>query len=444
MQPPAPAPSRPHEIRSLLQSLQAGVVPRGGLQHLAVGRVAELRQALAELQVLRAGGGVFKVLCGDYGSGKTFFLSLLRQVALAQGFLVADADLGPELRLRGEGRGLATYRQLTARLASDARPEGGALELLLDRWADRVRQGARARLPQDAPDQRSPALATAVDRELRARLAPIEAQPEGFAFAAVLRRAYEAALAGDADLAAGALRFLRGECRSATEARAGLRLPGLVPPSDDTWYAHLRLLALLAVQAGHAGLVVQLDEGVNLLRISSPEARAANYEVLLRLCNDALQGRAPHLAFQLAGPPELLSDSRRGLFSYPALRSRLATNPFADERHRDLAQPVLRLDPLSADELLALWLKVRDLHASCYGTSGVSDDEAAGLLGRLLSRPGAERFLTVREAVRCFVQALNVLAQNPGMDHAAVLGGVEQQVAELQLVEIDGGDPAGP
>ena len=429
------------DAQAILQSLQAGVVPRRGLEHLAVGRAAEVRQALGELEVLRGGAGVFKILSGDYGSGKTFLLMLIRQVALARGYLVADADLAPDLRLRGEGRGLATYRQLLARLSSDSRPDGAALGVVLDRWAERVRDGALQRLApaalQAGEAGRSPLLAAAVDRELRARLRPIQEQPGGFTLAAVLRRYYEAAFAGDEDAAAAALRFVRGEYRTGAELRAALRLPGATPIADDTWYDHLRLLALVAVDAGYAGLLVMLDEGVNLYRIAQPEARASNYEVLLRLLNDALQGRSAHLGFYLAGPPELLSDPRRGLASYPALRSRLSANPFADARHRDLAQPVLELAPLSASESLALLLKVRDLHAGFYGGAAVDDLAVSGFLGRLLARPGAERFLTVRETLRAFVQALNVLAQHPEADRAAVLGQAEKQVAEARFVALD-------
>lgn len=427
----------PREAQAILQSLQAGVVPRAGLQHLAVGRVAELRQALAELEVLGAGGGVFKVVAGDYGSGKTFFLALVRQVALARGYLVADADLAPDLRLRGEGRGLATYAQLMSHLAAESRPDGGALPLVLDRWADRVRAGALQRLGAPVPEGRSPALAAAVDRELRTRLQPLSDQPGGFVFAAVLRRYYEAALAGDEDGTAAGLRFLRGEFRTATEARAALRLPGATPIHDANWHEHLRLLALLAADAGYAGLLVMLDEGVNLYRIAQPEARAANYEVLLRLLNDTLQGRAAHLGFYLAGPPDMVADPRRGLHSYPALRSRLQANPFADATHRDLAQPVLALPPLSADELLALLLKVRTLHAAFYGPTRVTEGDAETLLRHLLARPGAQRFLTVRQTLRSFIQALNIVGQNPDLDKAGVLGEAEADISETRFVEVD-------
>lgn len=427
----------PREAQAILQSLQAGVVPRAGLQHLAVGRVAELRQALAELDVLRGGGGVFKVVAGDFGSGKTFLLSLVRQVALTRGYLVADADLTPDHRLRGDGRGLATYVQLMSRLAAESRPDGGALPLVLDRWADRVRGGALERLGGPASAPRSPAFAAAADRELRARLQPLIDQPGGFVFAAVLRRCYEGALAGDEDATAACVRFLRGEFRTAAEARSALRLSAVTPVSDATWYEHLRLVALLAADAGYTGLLVMLDEGVNLYRIAQPEARAANYEVLLRLLNDALQGRAAHLGFYLAGPPEMVADPRRGLHSYPALRSRLQANPFADGAHRDLTQPVLTLSPLSADELLALLLKVRGLHAGFYGPTRVSEEDTQRLLQRLLARPGAERFLTVREALRSFIHALSVLVQNPDLDKAAVLGHAEAEIAEARFVELE-------
>lgn len=432
------------DAQAILQSLQAGVVPRAGLHHLAVGRVPEVRQALAELEVLRDGGGVFKVVVGDYGSGKTFLLALIRQVALARGYLVADADLGPDLRLRGDDRGLATYRQLMARVSSEGRPDGGALGTVLDRWAERVRSAAAARLPPSedpaAPPpgaSRSPDLAMAVDRELRSRLRGFQDQPGGFAWAAVLRRYYEAALAGDEAGLASSLRWLRGEFRSAAEARAVLGSGAPPPITDATWYEHLRLLALLAADAGYAGLLVMLDEGVNLLRIGAPESRAANYEVVLRLCNDTLQGRSAFLGFYLAGPPEMVTDVRRGFHSYPALRSRLQANPYADARHRDLTQPVLSLAPLTADELLALLYKVRSLHAAAHGPSRLGEAETATFLGRLLARPGAERFLTVRGTLRAFLQALSVLAQNPEMEPGAVLGQAEEDLADSRFVSLD-------
>ena len=423
----------------MLQSLQAGVVPHAGLQHLAVGRVPELRHTLAELDVLGRGGGVFRVVLGDYGAGKTFFLRLLRQVALAQGYLVADADLGPALRLRGDGRGLTTYRHLLANLASDSRPDGGALPLLLDRWSDGVRAAAALRLglAPGAEAARSPALAQALDRELRSRLQGLRELPRGFAWAAVLRRYMEAAFAGDGETAAAAQRLLRGEFGTRGEVRATLGLTDVAPVADADWHEHLRLLARTAVQAGYRGLLVMLDEGGHLASIPQPDARSANYEVLLGLLNDALQGRAQHLGLYLAGPPAMLRDARHGLYSYPALASRLRTNPYADAQHRDLAQPVLELVPLTAEELLALFLKVRDLHSRLYGESPLSSGDVAAFLEGLLARPGADRFLTPREALRAFLQALNLLQQHPELDPSAVLGAAAQDLADGRFVLLE-------
>lgn len=424
------------EAQAVLQSLQAGVVPHAGLQHLAVGRVAELRQALGELGVLERGGGVFRVVVGDYGTGKTFFLHLVRQVALTQGYLVADADLGPELRLRGEGRGLGTYRHLMANLASDSRPGGGALPLLLDRWCDVIRAAAAADLglPPGAAPVRSPAMSRALAAQLRPRLLALQALPRGFSWAAVLRRYLEAAFAGQDEAVAAALRLLRGEFGSRAEARAALG--EVTPVADADWHEHLRLLALTAVQAGHRGLLVLLDEGGHLASIPQPDARSANYEVLLGLLNDALQGRAHHLGLYLAGPPAMLKDPRRGLFSYPALASRLRPNPYADADHPDLAQPVLELRPLTPDELLALFLKVRAIHAGLHGEGPLDADAVRAFLGGLLARPGADRFLTPREALRAFLQALNLLHQHPELDASAILGEAADEIAAGRFVPL--------
>ena len=426
------------QAQSVLQSLQVGVVPHDGLQHLAVGRVAELRQSLRELEVLRRGGGVFRVVVGAYGAGKTFFLRLVRQVALTQGYVVADADLGPELRLRGDGRGLATYRHLMANLASDSRPDGGALTVVLDRWCDGVRGAAAARLglPGAQALARTPEAAQALDLELRVRLEALRTLPGGFGWASTLRRYLEAAVAGDDERTAAAIRWVRGEYRTRAELRATLGLADVSPVSDADWPAHLRLLALTAVQAGHQGLLVLLDECGHLATIPQPDARSSNYEVLLGLLNDALQGRAHHLGLYVAGPPEFLTDPRRGLFSYPALATRLKPNPYADEAHRDLAQPVLELPPLRAEELLALFLKVRALHAGLYGESRLDPDGVGRFVQELLARPGASRFLTPREALRAFVQALNLLEQHPELAPAAVLDRATEEIAAGRFVPL--------
>lgn len=417
-----------HEAQAILQSLQAGVVPRSGLQYLAVGRVAEVRQLLAELQAVTAGAGAFKLVLGQYGSGKTFLLALVRQAALARGFLVADADLGPGLRLAGDGRGVATYRELMARLSSAARPEGGALPALIDRWAEAVRAGVAARLGGSSPPARTPAMAAAVDRELAMRLAPLAERSGGPGWAAVLRAYYEAALGGDEGRSDACLRWLRGEMRTAAEAKAALGVAGAAPPGDGDWHERLRLLALLADQAGYAGLVVILDEAVHLYRLAQAEARARNYEVVLRLLNATLQGDAPHLAVYMAGPPELLSDPYRGLGSDPALKSRLAPNPLADERHRDLAQPVLSLAPLSPDELLALLGKTLAIHQAFHGRSRLTEAHANRFLQAALGRPGARTGLTAREVLRGFLQLGNLVQQHPDLDADALL---EQAAAQL-------------
>ncbi len=426
------------QAQGVLQSLQVGVVPHEGLQHLAVGRVAEVRQSLRELEVLSRGGGVFRVIVGEYGAGKTFFLRLVRQVALSQGYVVADADLGPELRLRGDGRGLATYRHLMANLASDSCPDGGALTVVLDRWCDGVRNAAATRLGLPGADAlvRTPEAARALDLELRARLDALRTLPAGFGWASTLRRYLEAAVSGDDEGTAAALRWVRGEYRTRSEVRATLGLADVSPISDGDWHTHLRLLALTVVQAGHQGLLVLLDECGHLVSIPQPDARSSNYEVLLGLLNDALQGRSHHLGLYVAGPPEMLRDTRRGLFSYPALTTRLKPNPYADQAHRDLAQPVLELPPLSAEELVALFLKVRALHAGLYGASRVNDDLVGRFVQGLLARPGASRFLTPREALRSFVQALNLLQQHPELTPETVLDRATEDIAAGRFVPL--------
>lgn len=393
-------------LGSLLTGVSAGVVPRSGAPYIAIGRVDEIRALSDDLARVREGGSAMRLLVGRYGSGKSFLIQLLRARALELGFLTADADLSPERRLSGEG-GAATYRELSRNLASKASPDGGAWGVLLSRFENG--------LSEESGD---------VLARARAALAPLTEEVGGYDYAAVLLRHLEASLADDAETAGACLRWLRGEFRTKTEARAatGLRTLGVI--DDANWYMHLRLLAAFSRIAGQSGLLVLIDECVNLYKIPNRISRESNYEKILSMYNDTLQGVASGMMIVLGGTPQFLEDPRRGLFSYEALRSRLADARFTDGGDmplKNMMSPVIRLRRLSDNELLALCLRLRALHAQYYGTSeAVTDGETAEFLRGELSRAGAEELVTPREIIRDYVTLLDLLYQNPEASYAAV------------------------
>ena len=407
-------------LASLLSSVSAGVVPRAGAPYIAIGRQDEIGAFLSDLEAVNEGGGSMRFLIGRYGSGKSFLMQLIRGYALERDFLTADADLSPERRLYGTGgSGVATYRELMKNLASKAAPDGGALPRVIARWIS----GLQGELASADLDPESAAFRARLNERIFAELRELEFLVGGFDFARVLTAYYHAYTDGDDDKKSACLRWLRGEYATKTEARAEMHLQVSCIIDDDNWYDFLKLWAALSRRMGYRGLVVFVDECVNLYKISHRVSRENNYEKILAMFNDTLQGRAPGLALILGGTPQFLEDTRRGLFSYEALRSRLCDSRFALEGFKNLIGPVIRLRRLTDDELFALIRRVTALYAQNYGwTPRISEEEQIAFLQICLERAGANDMITPREMLRDYMTVLNILMQNETASFADIVG----------------------
>ncbi len=407
-------------LTSLLASVSAGVVPRAGAPYIAIGRKDEIEALLSDLEAINEGGGSMRFLVGRYGSGKSFLMQLIRGYAMERDFLTADADLSPERRLYGTGgSGVATYRELMKNLASKASPDGGALPRIIARWIGEL----QTKLEGMGISPDSPAFADALGKEVREQLRELEFLVGGFDFSRVVTAYYRAYLSGDDDRRSACLRWLRGEYATKTEARHDLGFSVSVIIDDDNWYDFLKLWAALSRTMGYRGLVVLIDECVNLYKISHRVSRENNYEKILSMFNDTLQGRASGLGLILGGTPQFLEDTRRGLFSYEALRSRLCDSRFSAVGMKNLIGPVIRLRRLSDDELFALIVRITRLYEQQYGKE-VRIDEAqmVQFLQLCLSRAGADSMITPREMLRDYMTMLNLLMQNPDATFDTIVG----------------------
>ena len=395
-------------LTALLASLAAGVVPRSGAPYVAIGREEEIAAFLSDLENVSEGGSAMRFLIGRYGSGKSFLMQLVRGYALERDFLTADADLTPERRLYGTGgTGLATYRELLKNLASKAAPDGGALPKVIARWIETL----RAEVGTDDPRGEK------MRERVQKTLCEVEFMVGGFDFAQVVSAYYRAYLAGDDEHMSACLRWLRGEFAGKTEARAALGFSVSTVVSDENWYDFIKLFAVLARKIGYRGLVVFIDECVNLYKIVHRVSRENNYEKILSMFNDSLQGRAEGLLLVLGGTPQFLEDPRRGLFSYEALRSRLSDSRFSDPSFKNLIGPVVRLRRLSDDELYALIVRVTALYAMQYGKAPrITAADQETFLRLCLSRAGADSMMTPREILRDYMTVLNILMQNETAD----------------------------
>ena len=399
-------------LNALVSSMAAGVVPRSGAKYIAIGRTAEVTSLCKDLELVAEGGSVTRFVIGKYGSGKSFLIQLMRGYAVERGFVCADADLSPERRLSSSGGGgIATYRELVRNLSTKASPDGGALPQTISRWLSDIRYAVTE--SGILPD--TPAFEKAVSARIYEVLHEIETGVGAFDFAHVIDLYYRAWSEGNEEKQSACLRWLRGEYGTKTQARAELSVSGII--NDDNWYDYIKLLSAFFRKIGYAGLVVFIDECVNLYKIPNRISRENNYEKILSIFNDTLQGKASGLQIIFAGTPQFLEDTRRGLFSYEALRSRLQDNMFGGEAvatGAPLFGPIMRLARLSDDELLALLARVKGLFDRCYGAVDVTAEEMRDFLYYMLAREGAQTLITPRELIRAYITALGILSQSGG------------------------------
>ncbi|WP_265668736.1 ATP-binding protein [Lactobacillus amylovorus] len=395
--------------QTVLNSLKGGVVPRIGLPYITVGRKAEIEALLHDVDVIQEGGASFRFIVGRYGSGKSFLLQTIRNYVMDKNFVVVDGDLSPERRLQGsKGQGLATYRELIQNLSTKTRPEGGALTLILDRWINSV----QTQVVGEGIASDDPKFEAAVDQKIYGVISSLNELVHGFDFAKLLNMYYHAYMSGDDETKAKVVKWFRGEYSHKTEAKKDLGVDIII--SDSDWYEYLKLFATFFRQAGYAGLMIMIDELVNIYKIPNAISRQYNYEKILTMYNDTLQGKAKYLGIIMCGTPQAVEDRRRGVYSYEALRSRLASGKFAQEGARDMYAPVIRLEPLTAEEMLVLTEKLADMHANLYGYKRtITDNDLAQFIKIEYARVGADTSITPREIIRDFIELLDIVWQNP-------------------------------
>lgn len=410
-------------LNTLLASLTAGVVPRSGAPYIAIGRQDEIGSILDNLDAVAEGGAFTRFLIGRYGSGKSFLIQLIRGYALERGFICADADLSPERRLTGGGgAGLATYKELMINLSSKSSPDGGALTTLLSRYLTKLRTD----MISDGLMPDTEAFDSEVKKRIFLTLSELEGDVGGFDFARVLSEYFAATLRDDNDKKNACIRWIRGEYSTKTEAIGMLGFKVSTIIDDENWYDFIKLIASLSVKLGYSGLILFIDECVNLYKIPNRISREANYEKILTIFNDTLQGKARSLGVIFGGTPQFLEDTRRGLFSYDALKSRLQDSKYSELGFQNLSSPVIRLRRLSDNELLALVKRLSKLYAQREGTEGspLTDREIEAFMNHALSRAGADEMVTPREIIRDFLTLLNILRDNPTATFEGILKSV--------------------
>lgn len=408
----------PNRIANILiNALKGGVVPRVGLEYITVGRTQEIAAILHDIEMIEDGGASFRFIVGKYGSGKSFLLQTIRNYATAKGFVVVDADLSPERRFAGtKGQGLATYKELIRNLSTKSKPDGGALPLILEKWISGIQIDVKAKTNAIGDEFND-----LVEKQIYLIVSSLEGMINGFEFAKAVVTYWKAYKLDDAATKSNVLKWFRGEYPCRKEAKEDLGINFIV--TDETWYDFLKIFATFLVGAGYKGMLVIIDELVNIFKIPNSITRANNYEKILTMYNDVMQGKANNIGFLMGGTPQCIEDKYKGVFSYEALRSRLAEGHFSTVDLKDLSAPIIRLQMLSQEEMYILIEKLLNIHAQLFNYNPIlSHDELIYFLTVEYNRVGAETHITPREIIRDFIELINILYQNPQKSVSQILG----------------------
>lgn len=412
---------------AIINSLRGGVVPRIGTGYIAVGRQKEIQALLNDVEIVADGGSTFRFIMGRYGSGKSFLFQTVRTYVMDRDFVVIDADLSPERRFSGnKGQGLATYKELMKNMSTKTKPEGGALPLILDRWISSIKNQV---IQETDYEVGSREFDKAVERKIYAVIADIQEMVNGFDFAQVINLYWKASKSENEELKRNAQRWLRGEYRLKTDVKRDLGVSVII--SDENWFDYIKLFSLFLVRAGYKGMIMLVDELVNIYKIPHAITRQFNYEKILTMYNDTLQGKAPYLGIIMSGTPQCVEDTRRGVFSYDALKSRLESGRFTDSSTHDLLSPIIKLEPLTYEETFVLIEKLAKIHADLYSYEmDLSEDEMIDFLKMEYNRVGSGISVTPREIIRDFIEILNILLQNPDKRMKDIIGDKSVKLSE--------------
>ena len=387
------------EKNAIIESLKAGLVPKIGLQHIQVGRADELKEIIKDYALIADGGAKIRFIIGDYGCGKTFFLTLSKLIAHEKNLVVLSADITTEKVLcSSSGKSKKLFSELIANMSTKTKPDGGALRTIIEKWASKILQDCENGEHID-------------EKSIYSKLLPLEKYVACYDFSKVLTTYINAYQEDDEIKMSQALKWLRAEYATKTDAKTDLGVRTII--DDNNFYEYLKLFAGFVRLAGYAGLIVNIDELAVLARLQSA-TRNKNFERILNIINDSMQGAAEYLGFLFGGTPEFLEDKYRGMYSYKALETRLADNPFAKEGLRDLTGPVIRLENLSQEELYILFLNIRNVFAEYDETKYlVTEKDIQVFMQWLMNRLGAKSFLSPRESNKAFIGLLTQLENYP-------------------------------
>ena len=353
---------------------------------------------------------------------------------MAKGMIVADADLSPNRSLIGSSnrkKGLATYRELMCNLSIKTSPTGSALGKILDLWLNMIWIDVAKNIGQGGIQGN--ALEEMVTNKIYETILDMQEMVHGYDFANILVMYWKASRVNDAEIKAKTLRWLRGEYNTKTEAKQDLGVSNII--NDDDWYEYIKLFSNFFVKIGYKGFIVIIDELINIYKCKSPVARNNNYEKILAMYNDTMQGKARYLGIIMGGTPQSIEDVNRGVFSYEALKSRLESGKYGTNKMINLMTPIIRIMPLTKEEIIVLLEKLAEIHADLYDYElKITIEDIIDFIEEAIQ---GEKNVTPRSIIRDFIEVLNLFYQNYNLSIKDIMNAFKysDDVEDVQEIE---------
>ncbi len=333
-----------HSLQHIINALKNGVVPQYGIEYLCVGRDKQLQEIIRGFNLIKENSGVVKIVSGEYGSGKTFFLQRMKLEALRNNFIVSSIKINQGFRLNHLQHLYYNIMHNLSILEESERDT--SFEDIFDKWITKL---------QDMPSNMASA-------EIEKILHALEKYNASFSRA--ITSYIRARINNDKELSATIASWLTGEENIPYHLKAKFDVIGKVDKINALDF--LKAFIKLAKIVGYNGIVILVDE-LELVMNERIDIRCKAYENIRYIIDECTIGELNHIMFVFTATNDLLSDSEKGIMSYEALYQRLG-NPVDKNNSAlsDMRQPILRLPKLSDEDFMKITTNMYEIYKEVY------------------------------------------------------------------------------
>lgn len=404
---------------SIINALKNGNVPPEGVGEICVGRERELEEFDKIFSKVKDGAAVTRFLNGEFGSGKSFFLKLLEERALADNFVVAKVTLSRDVPFN---KFEVVYRSIVASLRCKT---GTSLEHIIEKWTTQLRMMALRETTD--PYQQERIVIDNINNDLK------EVRKHATTFAAAIENYYKLSARGDQETAKYAMAWLSGEKNIPYTIKRQFGVKGDI--DRENAFKYLEALSSFLMALKYSGLIILIDEAEHIMTLHTKKLRDTAYDYMRFIYDECSLGRFHNTLFIFAGTPEFFEDPKMGVPSYTALNERI--EDVLNTEFKDLRKPIIRLDGFKKDNLMELSDRLISMHEEVYEWEAKPVRESLdGIIARHEANAELTGYISPRNFVKSFISVLDVVQQNPELrSEEEILDLFEEKEMEFEEFE---------